>query len=267
MRNFISIKSILSRVPKPLLEESPDVDWQDWFVDALRLLPGVTYLESKIQIFEIINGKVELPKYVRQINDVRYMCSEPTADCNESLKSCVCEVEPSDLNPAVCQPMLSYKLFVESSYYKRNYQLLQYIGTDKSLLCNSCPNLYCTNEYNFVVTPQKILYTNLKEGWLCVNYSTEVCDESGNLMIPDLESVIQFLVYYAVMKHFEERMFTKEEQTGNFFQQYEQKSNLWYKKAKAEIILRNINPHTIEDIVFGTYRNLIKIPAQYVYSR
>lgn len=269
MHNFVTMRSLLGRVPAPLLEESNNIDWLNWFMEGYRLLPSTSTYEEKVEIFEIIQGKVQLPKYIKELNEVRYLCSEPSDDCLDSLANCVecLTPEPTDLNPAVCQPTISYKLFLDSLYYQKNYQLMRFVGIDKSVLCRNCPNLYCDNQYTFIVTPQKVLHTNLQDGWLCVRYNTEMCDENGEFLIRDYPAVHEFLVYYAIMKHFQERMFTKEEQTANFYQEYKQKSDIWYRKAKSESILRNINPHTVQDLVGGSYINLIKLPAKYVYSR
>lgn len=267
MRNFVTLRSLLNRLPKAVKEESPTIDFLKWFIEGLRLLPDITATINKIEIVEIVHGKVQLGEYVKGLNEIRYLSEEPTEKCLESFAACVQEPEPQDLIPQVCKPGLNYQMFLDSPYYKRNYTLMTFVGEDKSILCKNCPNLYCDSKYTFVVTPEKILYTNLQDGWLCINYDTELCNENGDLMIPDIAQVHEFLIYYALMKHFQNRMFTKEEQTINFYQMYEQKSNVFFLKARGEIIARGINPHTIQQLISGQLFALIQIPETYVYAR
>ena len=268
MNNFVSLRSLLTTIPKPIFNEAEESDILFWFREGLRLLPSITATESKVEIFEIVDSKVQLPKYIKSINSVDYMYKEPTEDCLKSYSDCVyVEPESEDLIPQVCKPQIYYKMFIDSPYYKNNYTLLKYIGQDKSLLCQNCPNLYCDNTNNFVLTRDKMMYTNFSCGFICVNYDTEICDESGNLMIPDIQEVHNFLQSYAIKRHLEERMFGKEEGINSMYQQYSQKSDIEYNKARGVIMLRQINPHTIQGITDGWFKRLIKLPSIMVYER
>ena len=123
MKNFRSIRSILSNIPKALFQETNESDFMDYMLDAIKLLPQTIYYEPKIEVFEIIDGKVQLPKYVKQINSVMWQCSDPSKECIDSLmNSCTdLEPEPADVNPAVCKPMITYKMFLDSiDFYNIN---------------------------------------------------------------------------------------------------------------------------------------------------
>lgn len=268
MNNFVSLRSLLTTIPKAIFNETDESDILFWFREGLRLLPSITATETKVEIFEIVDGAVQLPKYIKVINSVDYMYKEPTEDCLKSYSECLyTEDEPEDLIPQVCKPQIYYKMFVDSPYYKNNYTLLKYVGSDKSLLCQNCPNLYCDNTNNFVLTREKMLYTNFNCGFICVNYDTEVCDSSGNLMIPDFQEVHNFLQSYAIKRHLEERMFGKEEGISSMYQMYSQKSDIEYNKARGVIMLKQLNPQTIEGINNGWFRRFIKLPSVVVYER
>jgi len=268
MTEFVSIKSLLSTVPKVLLQESEQSDWLYWFREALRLLPSITATEAKVEIFELTESKFQLPKYVKTINSVKYLSQDPSEEDLTSYNECLCaEPESEDIIPQVCKPQIYYKMFIDSPYYQHNYALLRYAGSDKNMFCKNCPNLTCDNTLNFVLTRERMLYTNFDAGFLCIDYDQEVCDESGNIMIPDIEEVQQFLVKFAIMRHLEERQFAKEEGMRNMYQDYKQESEIWLRKAKSTILFKQLNPHTIQGITEGWFKRLIKLPSIYVYER
>lgn len=268
MNNFVSLRSLLTTIPKQLFNESDESDFLFWFRDALRLLPSIVATESKVEIFEIVDSKIQLPKYIKTINSVDYMYKEPTEDCLKSYSECVYTTpEAEDLLPQVCKPQIYYKMFVESPYFKNNYTLLKYVGQDKSLLCSNCPNLYCDNSNNFVITRDKMMYTNFTCGWVCINYDTEMCDENGQLLIPDIQEVHNFLRSWAIRRSLEDRLFSKEEGIKSLYEDYRQQSDIDYNKARGVILLRQLNPQTIEGIINGWYKRLIKLPSILVYER
>jgi hypothetical protein len=268
MRNFIKLQAVLNRIPKALFEESPESDFLDWMLDGLKLLPTAVMYEPKIELFEIIDGKVQLPKYVKQINSVSWQASDPTEECwTEFQATCGCEDEPNDTNEQICKPAITYKQWLDSPYYKDNYTLLRYTGTDKSLISSACANLISKCYESFVVTPQKTMYLTLDTGFICVNYDSPVCDDNGDILIPDVAILHEFLVNYAIHKHWENRQFTKEEQAGNFYQAYLQKQVLLLRQAKGDHLLRNFNIANLLEITGGQYKKLIQLPEILFYAR
>lgn len=267
MKSFVKLKSLLSRIPKSLFEESTEADFVDWMVDGLHLLPSTVRYEPKIELFEIIDGKVQLPKYVKKINNVTWQESDPSDECVKELEQCCkFEWEAQDINPSKCKPLITYKMWLDSPYYKEHYKLLRYAGTDKSLISNNCANLTAKCSESFVVTPEKTMYLTLDCGFICVEYDAPICDEDGELMIPDVGILHEFLVNYAIYKHWEDRQFSKEEQAGNFYQAYNQKAVLLLRQAKGDHHLRNLNVANIMDLT-GQYIKMIKLPEIIFYAR
>ena len=268
MRNFVSLRSLLTTIPKPIFNEVEESDILFWFREALRMLPDITATESKVEIFEIVDTKVQLPKYIKKINRVTYMYQQPTDSCIDSYNNCLCETpESEDLIPQVCKPQIYYQMFLDSPYFQNNYQLLRYVGQDKSLLCSNCPNYTCNTDQTFVVTRDRMLYTNFTQGYICIEFDTEVCDELGSLMIPDIQEVHNFLQSYAIKRHLEERMFGKEESIMQMYQMYSTKSDIEYRKARGLIILRQLNPDLIAETNAGWYKRMIKLPSIFIYER
>lgn len=437
MKSFIKLKSLLSKIPKALFEESNEAEFSDWMLDGLKLLPQVVYYEPKIELFEIVDGKVQLPNYVKQVNNVTWQFSDPTKSEIEDISStttstvtvgadqvfigsavntlgttlipstgtggsCVItqfnctvagittklksvnltlthpfvgeleiyllspngecipltvfngsgadytntvfidsgallssgtvpftgnfktdtpqtgncpgippgsypsfedmssgqngqwqllindagsgntgdmvnwslsfEPEPATTIPELdlaqnCIIPITYKQWLDSPYYKNNYKVLKYIGTDKSLISNSCECLRSSCSETFAITPEKTMYLSLDTGFICVTYESPVCDEDGNLLIPDSAILHKFLTTYAIYKHWENRQFTKEEQAGNFYQSYQQQQALLLRQAKGDHLLRNFNIANVLDITGGQYKKLIKIPELLYYVR
>jgi hypothetical protein len=234
--------------------------------DGLRLLPNAITYEPKIEFFEIVDGKVVLPKEVKQINSVMWQCSEPTKDCIDNLLDCSVQEEPSDINPAICRPSITYKMFLDSPYYNQHFKILKYVGINKSLISPNCPCRQSTCSETFVVTPQKIMHLSLETGYICVNYDTPACDEDGNILIPEDEIVNQFLVTYAISKHWENRQFSKEEQATNFYDKYNQKQALLLRQARGQLLLKAVDFANLMDIN-GQFTKLIKLPEILFYAR
>lgn len=268
MKNFRSIRSILSNIPKTLFQETNESDFMDYMLDAIQLLPQTIRYEPKIEVFEIVDGKVQLPKYVRQINSVMWQCSDPSKECLDSLLTTCTDTssEPSDLIPAVCKPMITYKMFLDSPYFKENYKIIKYVGTDKSLISNDCPCKFASCAETFVVTPQKTMYLSIDKGFICVNYDSPVCDENEDILIPDEQILVEYLVAYAISKHWENRQFSKEEQARNFYQDYHQKQAILHKQARGRLMLSAVDFANLMDIN-GQYTKLIKLPEILFYAR
>jgi len=262
MKSFVKINSLLSRIPKVLFEESQEADFIDWMTDGLQLLPNTIQYESKLGFFEFAEGKLQLPKEVKKINSIKWQCSEPTQECLEELVT----EDTTDLDLKCIKP-LTYGIWLDSMLYRNHYETLKYAGTDKSLVSYDCEcrTTSCTEE--FVITPTKMMYLTVDSGYLCINYDAPVCDEDGQFLIPDVAILHEFLVAYAIHKHWENRQFTKEEQAGNFYQQYFQKQALLLRQAKGDHLLRNFNMYNAMEITGGQYKRMIQLPEKLFYAR
>lgn len=270
MIKYVSIKSALRFIPRPLFQQSTDLDFLSWMLDGYRLLDLPVTSENKIQIYEIVDGKLELPQEMKEINLITYLESTPSTTDLDSLLNCVCDRETdsneSDSNN-ICKYTIAYKQFLTSPYYVNNYAPLLFVGNNSSLLCDSCPNKYSSCKNTFSIDKNNILRTSITKGYLCIDYSTEMIDDSGDFLILDLTEVKQFLAYYAIAKHWEERASVKEQSAGNIAQDALVKAETWLKKARGVLLLRGINPQSISDAQYDGYQNLLKIPEEYVYAR
>ena len=266
MKTFITLRSCLNNIPSSLFEESTEADFLDWMQDGLKLLPDVAKYETSIDIFEIIDGKVQLPKKIKQINSVMWQCTDPTKECIDDLLSCAIVDEPADVNPAVCKPMITYKMFLESPYFHKNYKILKYTGTNSSIISNSCKCRFAKCSESFAITPEKMMYLSINTGFICVEYDSPLCDENEDILIPDNQLLVEFLEAYAIAKHWQNRQFSKEEQAANFYDKYNQKQASLLKQCRGNILLRSVDFANLMDIN-GMYTKLIKLPETLYYAR
>jgi hypothetical protein len=274
MTNYISLRSALAQIPKPLFTQSNESDFYNWMIDGLRLLPDIVQTEPKMQIFEIIDGKLCLPKEVKQINLVSWMYQEPCQDDIGSFAICTSEpeAEPLDYNSTnICRYTINYKLFLDSTYYNNNFVPLKYAGNiSNPYLCKFSPNRFERHcAYMFTVDKNKVLWTSsgLPNGFLAIDYDAELLDDNDNILIPDYQEVKDYLVKYSLYKHWEERMSIKEESANQIFQKYQQEVEMAFKKAKGEILGRNLDADTVANINSGNYKRLIQIPEKLIYAR
>ena len=264
MKTFVQLRSLLDSVPSALLEEDSEAAFMDRFVDGLKLLPNTIRYQEKVDVFEVIDGKVILPKNLKQINAVYWQSTDPSSNCISELESC-CE-EPQDINDQVCRPMINFKLWLDSVYFKETFEVLKYVGTDKSLISNNCDCLNSSCAQTFVVTPQKIMYLSIEDGFICVKYEVPLCDDKNELLIPDSQILNEYLVSYAIAKHWENRMFTKESQAYSFYKEYNQKQALLFRQAKGALLLAEVNVQDLMELN-GQFLKYIQLPEKMFYAR
>ena len=265
MTNYIPLKSIIAYIPKPLFNYSNEVDFLSWSLLGLRETKLVTMFQPVIKIFKINNGVVNLPSDVKEINLVTYLQQEPCKEDIVSLQDCI-TTESTEPEPEIGNYSIAYKLFLESPYYNNNYKILQYKGNG-AYLCKNCPNKKANCQETYTVDYNKTLHTSLKEGYLCIDYDTEIKDLNGDILIPDYPELRQFLVFYCIAKHWEERSMMSEQNANRMADDYLVKAEIYLNKLKGSAKLRAIDANSITLLQGGQYQKLIKIPGAYVYSR
>lgn len=271
MIKYVSIRSALRFIPKPLFDMSSELDFLSWMLDAYRQLKLPSTYESKIQFIEIIDNKAILPSDIKEIRAITYLSSEPSNSDVSSFTDCICNSESistdEDTND-ICDYTIAYKQFLDSPYYKNNFTPLQFKGNyGSTLFCESCPNRFSTCQNYFTVDKNNVLHTNLCDGFLCIDYYTEMKDEDGNFLIVDLTEVKQFLAHYAIAKHWEERAAGKEDGAQRLSESALVKAEIYFNKCRGLLIMRDISINDVASLQYGGYQHYLKIPERYVYSR
>ena len=92
-------------------------------------------------------------------------------------------------------------------------------------------------------------------------------DCNDDFLIPDVTELKQYLAYYAIAKHWEERAAGKEQSAFQMAQDSLVKAETYLKKNRGIFIMRSIDANAIVEVQGGKYNRLIQLPEHYVYSR
>lgn len=239
----MTIDSLIVRLPKSIVADIAEIDIKTWILDSLKHIPSATTYD-KIQIINIEDGKYKLPKDFVQLNNLFWQQKPLSEDmCNEF------KCEPFELREQVCKPMIYFTIFLNSEFYKQCFTPLKYVGKDKSLLCKDCLTSNCSE--TFIITPEKMLHTSFTEGTLCLHYKSNTFNDE--LFIDDLPVITDYVVSYVSTKYWEERMFNKEENTIQIYNQFKQQTDLLLRKVRGSVNLRSLN---MEQIINGGRTNI-----------
>lgn len=283
MVRYIKLSSIIPQIPKTLRKETNTADILFYALQGYRILSFPVQTENKITLLEVKDHKILLPKEIKTINFVTWMCSEPTESCISSLyNECVdgdvitsTTVTDPDGKVTVTstakQYLIAHKLsissdFYNTQYFNRNFIPLKYIqGGLKNNVCDKCLNkftMYC-NE-TFSVDAYGTLWTSFKDGFLCMDYDTEIKTEDDYLIVDDPD-VVQYLKHYVIQSLLEERAFAHEQNMYGMSRDYKYDVDIWFKRARGSIMLKNINRAAVEGFsVRGYNENMLRfLPDNY----
>jgi hypothetical protein len=81
---------------------------------------------------------------------------------------------------------------------------MQYVIGNKTSVwhCSGARDLKIRSEYGYSINPGKI-HTDLENGKLAIYYKSVLMDEDGFPLIPDVPGVVDAIVAYAKMRHFQ----------------------------------------------------------------
>lgn len=173
----ISIKSVLAQIALVL----DDRYWNETAVlehasRAYRQMNLESKLEQKVAALEVFNHKVTLPSSLKYIVQVGYISDNDTFSYDK-------------LTP----------LKITSNAFH------------SSMCLDSC-FATCTNcKYEYSISSNGIITTNIKEGKLLVSYLSYPEDEDGTPMIIDDENVKEALIHYVFYRYWMQKDLMKEE--------------------------------------------------------
>lgn len=268
MTKYIPIEAILNNFPESLRNEVGDTTLVSFALEGYDMLGLPEQHETKIQFFEIIDYKLELPDDIMEINYVTYMASEPE-DCDcQALASACGAPEVLDFETRsneICNYTINYKIFLDSPLYNKNFKPLKYVGTlNRDSLCGNCKNRFCHDcSETFAIDKNRMLWTSLQEGFLCIEYAARM-EQDGSLMIIDDPKIKRFLRLYAIAMSLQDR----DLQDGNTkYIQYNREAEMALKAAKGRRILRGIDPNFVSEISFTQTANQKFIRNPKIYSK
>lgn len=278
MTDYIKLEAVLTRIPIRVRESESRGNLLSYALDLYKEINVPQKYETKAVILTVQDHKVKLPDDVRIINIVTYQDGMPTEEEACELLRCASEVKCSNCGntcpdvtgtiPAcsscgycltepenfttrtnnICRHTLNYQLFLVSDYYANRYKPMKYIGTGSGI-CKKCVGRFNSCQYSFKVSPSRVLWTDLQEGLICVDYDAEVT-EDGQILIPNNTKLIRAMAAYAEAMYWRNNRVVHEENSHAYYRDLMNEAEILLKSAKGNMILKAADAETIQDIIF-----------------
>jgi|SRR5687767_857831 len=150
-------------------------------------------------------------------------CSDLCCDLTCSQEDCNTCSTCNSTSDCSCNPCTTYYSYTPmrwntSTFYKT------YHGTNLDFLCNSDLTYTVNNNY---------IFTSFKEGKVCMAYKAIPTDEDGLPMIPDQQSVINYVTWYVGNK-IAFQSWTMGKIADKVYEEYKAYMQLYYMKARNE---------------------------------
>jgi hypothetical protein len=155
--------------------------------------------------------------------------------------------------------------FYNSQYFTSNFYPLAYRqGGFKYSDC--CLNKHIDCGDTFSVDENKVLWSNLKEGYICIDYETDMVND-GTYLIIDNPIILQYLSYFAQSKHLENRSYLKEQGVAQILNNtsLNSKLSIWFNKASSYILRAGMDRRLFSEITNNRYnaKLLTFVPNNY----
>jgi len=294
MVDYIKLEAVLNRIPIAIREQESEGNLLSYALDIYKEINVAHKYETNIVLLQLKDHKVKLPDDVKHINILTYQSNLPTpGECCELLRcadevTCnLCQTTCPDINFSgdngyccscgecltepenyinrsnlICRHTLSYQLFLSSQYYANNFEPLKYVGTGSNI-CTKCTNRFQVYENWFKVSPTRVLWSNLKDVILCMDYDAEVTID-GNIMIPNHSKLIRAMAAYAEAIHWKNKISMHEENAINIYQQRLAEAEVLLKSARGDLLLQSVDVDKAEDLSIGQPNfQLTKVPEFY----
>lgn len=295
MTEYVRLESILTRIPKNIREQESEGNLLSYALDIYKELNIPQKYETKFCLLTIVDHHVKIPDDVKIFNMVTYQNECPTqqeacellrcadevkcSDCGNTCPDLIftgnhaycsscnsCLTEPENFMSRtnnICRHTLNYQLFLVSQYYANNFEPLKYIGTGSGI-CKRCEgrNSYC--QHTFKVSPSRVLWTDIQEGLLCIDYDAEVT-ENGHLLIPNHPKLIRAMATYAEALVWKNKRGMHEDNAHNFYKDMLIEAEILLKSAKGDFILKAADANAISRVIFTGHPNhqFLKVPEFY----
>lgn len=234
---WTNIKSVVFEleriVPKEFYNESRLIE------DCMRAVDRIGAIISyqpKIAFKKVTNYKTCLPLDCLQISQIAYKTNWCLT--TDELTTITEDLTRIDTCPAMDDSCLPYQIWFDNHLYShRNWEPLK-LSTNTFALAvhaDNCPNLRYSCQYEYTVTPDKIITTNFKDGYLAIAYYAYPTDCDGVPMIPDDEDYKEALRAFVQMNLWEIRWNLKEEGAYERYLKYQQLWSLFKAKGSASI--------------------------------
>jgi hypothetical protein len=116
------------------------------------------------------------------------------------------------------------------------------LGAALKYQCADSLNLYSTSQYEYRIENNTI-YTNVQEGTIVLAYTKQPLDERGYPLILDVESVLEAISRYIIMKSYFPKLLSGEQNAGNIYAKLEMDWHWYCRQAKNALMI----PTTLDE--------------------
>ena len=257
MINYVNINKALTFIPVQVRNEENKTQLLSFILDGYRQLLHPLQSKNKIELLEIKDHKVQLPNEMKYLNMVFYTAGKSnvnidlaTTDTDPDVETTttttnadgsVTTVTTKEFNDRY---LLSHRLMLHENYYEtdyfNNFYPLAYRQGGFSY-SDCCLNKHIECVDTFTVDENKVLWSSLQEGFICIDYESDIINDDGDYMIIEHPVIMRYLSYYAQQKHLENRLYGKEQGIGNILGRIDNNVNIWYRKANGIVNKLGIN--------------------------
>lgn len=237
---WIPIQSVLEGLPISS-ELWTERDVLEDAARAMEMIGLVAQYQSDVKLLKVTNHKTLLPKGLVMINQIAFK-TDFTINSNDEFdikKALGIDNEPYMQNST----LWLHTTWIQSPHYQNKWKPLR-LSTNTFALAvhqDNCINIVAKCDESYTVTPDGVITTSFKDGYIAISYLRYPMDCDGNFLIPDSEYYKQALRAYIMMRIWEYRMNMKEEGADKLYMNYSNQWSLMKAKATAEINLPSLD--------------------------
>tara|TARA_R110000851_G_scaffold256858_4_gene409348 strand:- start:612 stop:1463 length:852 start_codon:yes stop_codon:yes gene_type:complete len=216
---YISIQSVLYEVGTMLDDEHWDKGKMlEWATKGFRKLSINQKYQTKVVAHAITEHTVQLPTDLRFLQQIAYRTDEAVVDELETYLAWSMGLEQETYNVDVLSYMQNPAGLIVNASAAENSTLFNTWRPMRPANSNFTLTLQCdpvTTTYDcdhtYAVTPDLVLTSTLREGFILVSYLAYPCDSEGYAMIPDHEDLKEALYHYCMFRYWSFKANIKEE--------------------------------------------------------
>jgi len=227
---WIKLDTVLSDVAGSLDSAMWDEnDVREWAFRALRSIGGTNAYERDVESLEVTNYKACLPDDLRVIELLAYKIDDSLTD-DDVLENIMADLGYDN--------DYYYQGFTGTNWFSSQYAPLRLASSPwaRTVHCENCVNIYSISEHTYTVNANNTITTSFETGTVCLAYLRLPKDADGDYLVPDIESVLDAIRYYVLMRLWEYRMNMKEEGSANLHMHYKRMWSVAAQKAKGEML-------------------------------
>lgn len=241
VNKWTNIKAVLadvaSTMPPDLWRESDAIEWAAIAMDKIGAAPQY---EKAVYFDAVTEHKTCLPKGLVQIHMVGYKSNGSlTEDDLEEIERWLGIDNETNMQDSE----LGIRAWLASSSFSAYWQPLR-LSTNAfalSVHCDECANVDSNCSETYSVSPNGIMTTSFRTGFICISYYKYPTDAEGNFLIPDNAEYIDALRKYVMMRIWEKRMNMKEEGAPERYKEYRLEWTMAARRATADMRVTGVD--------------------------